>query len=178
MEKICPARAKAKIPLLAPPAAQPSAALPPYGCGVPLAGAAAPCWLNWRILLQEPSRLAFCPRAAVWWLLHLRGWCRMRKTDMNTHLLQVRTLWRFRRPQAHSGARALRLPSPGGTSNRGRGPLISRFKGMGYLGEGGNRNPPSPRQLFGDFLSAQKVTRPEAKYPYFPFRIIPVRPTI
>ena len=42
---------------------------------------------------------------------------------------------------------------------------VDRFKGMGYLGEGGNRNPPSPRQFFGNFLSAQKVTRPEAKYP-------------
>ena len=38
---------------------------------------------------------------------------------------------------------------------------------MGYLGEGGNRNPPSPRQFFGDFLSAQKVTRPEAKHPFY-----------
>ena len=47
----------------------------------------------------------------------------------------------------------------------GRGPLIGRFKGMGYLGEGGNRNPPSSRQLFGNFLSAQKVTRPGAKHP-------------
>lgn len=34
---------------------------------------------------------------------------------------------------------------------------VGRFKGMGYLGEGGNRNPPSPRQLFGNFLSAQKM---------------------
>ena len=42
---------------------------------------------------------------------------------------------------------------------------VGRFKGMGYLGEGGNRNPPSPRQFFGNFLSAQKVTRPQAKYP-------------
>ena len=38
---------------------------------------------------------------------------------------------------------------------------IGRFKGMGFLREGGNRNPPSLRQLFGDFLAAQKVTRPE-----------------
>ena len=44
---------------------------------------------------------------------------------------------------------------------------VGRFKGMGYLGEGGNRNPPSPRQLFGNFLSAQKVTRPGAKYPFY-----------
>ena len=34
---------------------------------------------------------------------------------------------------------------------------------MGFLREGGNRNPPSLRQLFGDFLAAQKVTRPGAK---------------
>ena len=43
---------------------------------------------------------------------------------------------------------------------------VGRFKGMGYLGEGGNRNPPSPRQFFGNFLSAQKVTRPGAKHPF------------
>ena len=60
-----PARAKDRIPLLAPPAAQPLAALPPYGCGVPLAGAAAPCWSNGFVLLQEQSRLAFSPRRAV-----------------------------------------------------------------------------------------------------------------
>ena len=44
---------------------------------------------------------------------------------------------------------------------------FGRFKGMGSLREGGNRNPPSLRQLFGDFLSAQKVTRPEAKHPFY-----------
>ena len=58
---------------------------------------------------------------------------------------------------------------------------IGRFKGKGSLREGGNRNPPSLRQLqgelprrgkrgwpgpFGDFLSVQKVTRPGAKYPF------------
>ena len=59
----------------------------------------------------------------------------------------------------------------GGTSNRGaEAPLIGRFKGMRYLGEGGNRNPPSPRQLFGNFLSAQKVTRPGAKHSFLPIQ--------
>ena len=43
---------------------------------------------------------------------------------------------------------------------------VGRFKGMKFQ-SGGNRNPPSPRQLFGDFLSAQKVTRPGAKYSHF-----------
>ena len=39
-----------------------------------------------------------------------------------------------------------RVRPPGGTSNRGAAaPLIGRLKGKGYLGEGGNRNPPSPR---------------------------------
>ena len=76
---IQPARAKDRIPFLAPPAAQPLAALPPYGCGVPLAGAAAPCWLNRYLLLQEPSRLTSIHRAAVRWLLRLRGWCWMCK---------------------------------------------------------------------------------------------------
>ena len=57
---------------------------------------------------------------------------------------------------------------PGGTSNRGAAaPLIGRFKGMGFLREGGNRNPPSLRQLFGDFLAAQKVTRPQAKHLFY-----------
>ena len=75
--------------------------------------------------------------------------------------------------------------SPGGTSNRGAAaPLIGRFKERGVQrGEGrfplsgGNversetkgvgtiRNPPFPKRLFGDFLSAQKVTRPQAKHP-------------
>ena len=75
------------------------------------------------------------------------------------------------------------LPTPGGTSNRGAAaPLIGRFKGKGSLGKGGRfplsggnversetkgvgtiRNPPFPKRFFGDFLSAQKVTRPQAK---------------
>ena len=59
------AREKTRMPFLAPPAAQPLAALPPYGCGVPLAGAAAPCWLNGLALLQEASRLTSGPRVAV-----------------------------------------------------------------------------------------------------------------
>ena len=72
---------------------------------------------------------------------------------------------------AHPQLRVLRPPSlvfrpPGGTSNRGaEAPLVGRFKGMGFLREGGNRNPPSLRRPFGDFLAAQKVTRPGAKYP-------------
>ena len=44
--EIHPARAKTRISYLAPPAA-------------------APCWLNRLILLQERSRLMFCPRAVV-----------------------------------------------------------------------------------------------------------------
>ena len=70
----------------------------------------------------------------------------------------------------HYGAGTSRLPSPWGVHPIGgpRPPCVGRFKGMGYLGEGGNRNPPSPRQFFGDFLSAQKVTRPEAKHPHPP----------
>ena len=74
-----PARAKDRIPFLAPPAAQPLAALPPYGCGVPLAGAAAPCWLDRYLLLQELSRLASIHRVTVRWSLRLRGWCWMCK---------------------------------------------------------------------------------------------------
>ena len=92
---IHPAREKTRIPLLAPPAT-------------------ALCWLNWRILLQEPSRLAFIHRGAVRWSLRLRGWCRMCKTTVNTHLLQVHTRQRFRRPQVHSVAGPSKLPSPGG----------------------------------------------------------------
>ena len=95
MEKICPARAKDRIPYLAPPAA-------------------APCSLNRCLLLQELSRLSFYPRGAVRWSLRLRGWCRMCKTIVNTHLLQVRTRQRFRRPQVYSGAGPSRLPSLGG----------------------------------------------------------------
>ena len=57
---IHPARAKDRTPFLAPPAA-------------------APCWSNKLVLLQERSRLLFRPRGAVWWSLCLRGWCRMHK---------------------------------------------------------------------------------------------------
>ena len=118
-----PARAKTRISYLAPPAA-------------------APCWLNRLMLLQELSRLALSPRAAVPWSLRLRGWYRIRKTDMNTHLLQVRTCQRFRRPQAHSGARVLRLPSPGGTSNRGPRPPDWSFQGDGVpRGRGKSKSP-------------------------------------
>ena len=53
---IHPARAKARIPSLAPPAA-------------------ALCCLNRDLLLQVPSRLDFLHRAAVQWSLRLRGWC-------------------------------------------------------------------------------------------------------
>ena len=56
VEKICPARAKDRIPFLVPPAA-------------------APCCLNRYLLLQEPSRLASIHRVTVWWSVRLRGWC-------------------------------------------------------------------------------------------------------
>ena len=67
---------------------------------------------------------------------------------------------------------------------RGPRPPFGRFKGKGFQRRGGRfplsggnversetkgggtiRNPPFPKRLFGDFLSAQKVTRPQAKYP-------------
>ena len=51
-----PARVKDRIPLLAPPAA-------------------APCYLNRCLLLQERSRLVFSHRGAVRWSLRLRGGC-------------------------------------------------------------------------------------------------------
>ena len=49
------------------------------------------------------------------------------------------------------------LPTPGEHPKRGPGgPLFGRFKGKGVLGEGGNRNPPSPGRLFAFFLGEQK----------------------
>ena len=140
-------------------------------------------------------------------MLRLRGWCWMDKTAVNTHLLQVRTLWWFRRPQTYFETGTFRLlPSPRGVhpiGGRNGDPMeaqrsgfhwertsdgmsepcplgpgegyevredeVGRFKGIGYLGEGGNRNPSPLRRLFGNFLSAQKVTRPQAKpLPHFP----------
>ena len=92
---IHPARAKDRIPLLAPPAA-------------------APCYLNKYLLLQERSRLVFRPRGAGRWSLLLRGWWRMRKAAVNTHQFQVCIRQRFRQPRAHSGAGPSGLPSPGG----------------------------------------------------------------
>ena len=38
----------------------------------------------------------------------------------------------------------------------GRGRLLGRFKEMGFLREGGNRNPPSLNRVFSPFLHAQK----------------------
>ena len=50
---------------------------------------------------------------------------------------------------------------PGGAGSKAgaEAPGLGRFKGMRFLREGGNRNPPSLKRLFGDFLAAQKVTR-------------------
>ena len=62
---IHPARAKDRIPLLAPPAA-------------------APRCLNRYLLLQERSRLAPIPRGAVRWSLRLRGWCLGKGNGCNT----------------------------------------------------------------------------------------------
>ena len=52
-------------------------------------------------------------------------------------------------------------PRPGGWIQGGgpQAPGLGRFKGKGFLREGGNRNPPSLKRLFGDFLAGQKVTR-------------------
>ena len=54
------------------------------------------------------------------------------------------------------------LKSAGGVAPLARGPLAplkSRFKGIGFSGKGGNRNPPFPERVFGYFLHGQKVTR-------------------
>ena len=121
-----PARAKDRTPLLAPPAT-------------------ALCRLNKHLFLQEPSRLASCPRGAVWWSLRLRGWYRIRKIAVNTHLLQVHTRQRFRRPQAYSGAEVSRLlPTPGGTSNRGPRPPDWSFQGKGITKGRGKSKALSP----------------------------------
>ena len=77
-----------------------------------------------------------------------------------------------------------RFSCVGADVSSARGPPFGRFKGKGSLGKGGRfplsggnversetkgvgpiRNPPFPKRLFGDFLSVQKVTRPQAKYP-------------
>ena len=47
----------------------------------------------------------------------------------------------------------------GGSKAGAAAPGLGRFKGKGFLREGGNRNPPSLKRLFGDFLAGQKVTR-------------------
>ena len=41
---------------------------------------------------------------------------------------------------------------------KGRGPCLWRFKGIGVTGKGGNRNPPFPVRVFGHFLHEQKAT--------------------
>ena len=71
-----------------------------------------------------------------------------------------------------------RFSCVGADVSSARGPPFGRFKGKGSLEKGGRfplsggnversetkgvgtiRNPPFPKRLFGDFLSAQKVTR-------------------
>ncbi len=50
----------------------------------------------------------------------------------------------------------------GGVAPLARGPwapLKSRFKGIGFLGKGGNRNPPFPKRPIGYFPGVGKVTR-------------------
>ena len=47
----------------------------------------------------------------------------------------------------------------GGSKAGAAAPGLGRFKGKGFLREVGNRNPPSLKRLFGDFLAGQKVTR-------------------
>ena len=50
---------------------------------------------------------------------------------------------------------------PEGESKRGgRSPLLGRFKGMGFSGEGENRNPPSLERFFAFFLCVQKEGAP------------------
>ena len=41
--------------------------------------------------------------------------------------------------------------------------LFGRFKGIGFLRKGGNRNPPFLKPFFGHFLSGKKVTRRRQK---------------
>ena len=69
---LLPAQAEDRTRLNAPPTAQPLAALPPYGCGVPLAGAAVPGLLKFCLLLQEAARLRVCYRgtAQVMWAFY------------------------------------------------------------------------------------------------------------
>ena len=50
--------------------------------------------------------------------------------------------------------------SPGGWIQGGAAaPGLGRFKGKEFLREGGNRNPPSLKRVFGYFLHEQKATR-------------------
>ena len=67
---IHPVRAKDRIPLLTPPAA-------------------APCWLNRLMLLQERSRLVFRSRVAGRWTSRLRGWCLGQGSGCSTPRLLV-----------------------------------------------------------------------------------------
>ena len=122
---IHPARVKDRTPFLAPPAA-------------------APCYLNRCLLLQERSRLVFSHRGAVRWSLRLRGLFPICKTTVNTHLLQVRTLWRLRRPQAYSGEEVFRLPpTPRGVHPiGGPKPPDWSFQGDGFpKGRGKSKSP-------------------------------------
>ena len=81
-------------------------------------------------------------------------WCRL---ECPLHLFPLPLPWCARKTTE------TRTPVPlsrGLDPRRGpQAPGLGRFKGMRFLREGGNRNPPSLKRLFGDFLAGQKVTR-------------------
>ena len=52
------------------------------------------------------------------------------------------------------------LRSGGESKGGGRSPLLGRFKGMGFSGEGENRNSPSLERFFAFFLCVQKEGAP------------------
>ena len=81
-------------------------------------------------------------------------WCRL---ECPLLLFPLPLAWCARKT---SETCTLVLRPAGVGSKAGAGaPGLGRFKGMRFLREGGNRNPPSLKRLFGDFLAAQKVPR-------------------
>ena len=81
-------------------------------------------------------------------------WC---KTDTLSFFFRCRSI--VQNGSAVQPALAVSFCASGGESKGGgRSPLLGRFKGIGFSGKGGNRNPPSPERVFRPFLHEQKET--------------------
>ena len=118
---------------------------------------------------EKETRRARCKEKENFWcrpmgpVLLLKNNCteplRCRFGTRRTHCLSLSAAAPSCKIEVQYNRRLQFCSAPGGESKRGgRGPLLGRFKGIGFSGEGENRNPPSPERVFRLFLHEQKET--------------------